>query len=225
LLRLQDLDDEQPVCHPLFAADSGEGVHEIASYPDGQRLLVRGNRGSLLVVDLESGRRLVERHFKDMRSVSLAPDGSTAAVCEQHTDDILLLDPETLQVRRRLSGHRSPNRMAFSHDGQRAVSVGDDRLGFVWDVATGERLQTLTGHLHSVFDVAFSRDDRLVVTGDMKGHTKLWSVATGSEILQWSLPEGSLGRISFSPDGDWLFLSQFEGAVAAFEATPLPVAE
>jgi len=227
LLKFRDLRKEgQPVQLPLFDADRIDEVHEVHAYSDGQRVLVRSSNGLLMVVDVRNGQHLAERHFEYMRTASLSPDGETVAVCEHHTNQLLLVDSETLEIRHRCLGHQSAvQRADFSQDGRLIVSVGDDRTGFLWDRATGQQLNTLSGHQSTICDVAFSPDSRLVATFDFEGHLKLWSIATGGEMMNWSIPEVSHGEVNFSPDGHWLFLSRIGGAVTALDARPITSSE
>src|SRR5262249_12419844 len=108
-----------------------------------------------------------------------------------------------------LRGHRATvNQLAFSPDGGRLASAGRDRVGFLWDVATGTPLATLDGHRGAVRAVAFSPDGRTVATR-----------GTGKRILVYDAPppggkltefrerivleghRGAVACLAFSPDG------------------------
>ena len=49
--------------------------------------------------------------------------------------------------------------MAFSPDGRRLATGGEENTVKIWDVQTGKELQTLRGHSGDVYTVAFSPDD------------------------------------------------------------------
>ena len=55
-----------------------------------------------------------------------------------------------------------------------AASGGEDDLGYLWDITTGETIVKLTGHTDSVAAVAFSSDGEMVATGGMDGHARVW---------------------------------------------------
>ncbi|KAG9087986.1 hypothetical protein FRC06_002271 [Ceratobasidium sp. 370] len=55
-----------------------------------------------------------------------------------------------------------------------AVSGGEDDLGYIWDLNTGEVVVKLTGHTDSVAAVGFNADGQMVATGGMDGHVRLW---------------------------------------------------
>jgi hypothetical protein len=67
---------------------------------------------------------------------------------------------------RRFVGHKGPVlRFAFSADGRRAVSGGDNATAILWDVASGREIRRSKGHTGTIQDVAFSPDGRHVLTG------------------------------------------------------------
>lgn len=90
----------------------------------------------------------------------------------------------------------SPGRIdavAFSPDGKRVLSGSADGKIRLWDVQTGEKLKTLTGHSDEVASVVFSADGRYVLSGG-DASTRLWDAASGEELAT---------MIAFG-DGEWL---------------------
>lgn len=58
-----------------------------------------------------------------------------------------------------------------------AASGGEDDMGYLWDLTTGEKIQDLGGHSDSVNCVAFNSDGSLLATGGMDGKTRVWKRA------------------------------------------------
>jgi WD40 repeat protein len=69
--------------------------------------------------------------------------------------------------------------VAFSPDGKQVMSGSDDNTVRLWDAVTGAALQTLKGHLGSVYSVAFSPDGKQVVSGAGDKRVRLWDTITG----------------------------------------------
>ena len=65
-----------------------------------------------------------------------------------------------------------------------AASGGEDDMGYLWDLTTGEKIQALGGHSDSVNCVAFSADGQFVATGGMDGKTRVWK-RTGEGWKKW----------------------------------------
>ena len=55
----------------------------------------------------------------------------------------------------------------------------DDNTVKLWDVASGECLQTLEGHSHWVSSVSFSPDGKKLASGSGDNTVKLWDVQSG----------------------------------------------
>lgn len=94
--------------------------------------------------------------------------------------------------------------LAFSPDGRFLASGSWDHTIKVWDVNTGNLLQTLQGHQDLVLSIAFSPNGLLLASGSADKTIKLWDVNTG-EPLQTLTEEGSwVSSLAFSPDGQML---------------------
>jgi WD40 repeat protein len=100
------------------------------------------------------------------------------------------------------------SRVAFSPDGSR-LATSTKQTVEVWDVKTGELVQTLRGHEKDVSSVRFSPDNRyLVSTGEQQasgdteplGELVIWDEQTGEQVK--TLPGYTYAV--FSPDGKLL---------------------
>ncbi len=74
--------------------------------------------------------------------------------------------------------------LAFSHNGKMLASGMYHGLIEVWDVTTGNLLQTLTGHRDMVLALAFSPSDNKLASGAADGSLIVWNVKTGARIWQ-----------------------------------------
>lgn len=84
---------------------------------------------------------------------------------------------------KRLTGHQQAvNHILFSPDGGRYIaSASFDKKIKIWNGKTGDFLYTLTGHVGSVYQVAWSPDARYLVSASKDSTAKLWEIDGGKK--------------------------------------------
>lgn len=106
-------------------------------------------------------------------------------------------DTETRQQVRTINAHSKWIRgVTTSPDGRHVVSVSDDMLCRIWDVATGTHVRDLIGHAprtphhfpSMLYACAISSDGRFVATSDRVGKTIVWDFAHGRQLATLEAP-------------------------------------
>ncbi len=111
---------------------------------------------------------------------------------------------ESLQPERTFPGHQGGAYFAaFTPDGKRIITGGDDNIARIWDVASGDLLIELRGHTNAVTGADFSPDrKRLCTVSRYEEAARVWDIATTNLLFEIRQPR--LVGVGFSPDGKYI---------------------
>jgi WD40 repeat protein len=98
-------------------------------------------------------------------------------------------------------GHQAAvRRAAFSPDGRRLVSVGEDKQVIVWDFERRERLATFNDHTEWITSVAFSPDGKWFATGSLDRTAIVWDAERLEKAVVLDGLTIAVNAVAFSPD-------------------------
>jgi WD40 repeat protein/transcriptional regulator with XRE-family HTH domain len=190
-------------------------VYSAAFRPDGKQLATIGADGTSIIWDANTGQERLRLPgttkpgdlYTEQR-IAYSPDGKLLAACD--SNQLKIYDALSGELVRALSGHEGDViSIAFSPDGEYLATGGVDSTVRIWDASNGEVLHVLKGHAVEVGGLAFSPDRRLLLSSSEDAMLIIWDVETG-ELLR-ELPDFTVFKVSFSPDGKRVAAATFNG--------------
>jgi len=189
-------------------------VYDVLITPDGKKAISWSKDWTCILWDLSTGQliKILKGHKWLVQDVSITPDGKLAVSASEDHSCIIwdLISGEALQI---LEGHTEEVKVvSITPDGKRAISGSGDNnillLGtssnkdciIVWDLKTGQVIQTLKGHSGIVTDVFITPDGKRAISCSMDCSCFLWNINTGTQ-LAWFCSDSKILRSSITPFG------------------------
>lgn len=203
-----------------FETSDDAFVTGFAFSPDGSQFALGRRDGAAEIWDSASAKTVKAlppaKEDADTRSVAFSPDGRMLIGAGMFDDDVFVWNIEAGKLQRiykmpnGLAGYRYATSVAVSRDrkliaaglGQRATSSGD--LGaehggiLLWDADTGKLRTTLRNQRGAITALAFSANDKWIVSGSLDGTIQYWDRATGKP-LATAVP---------GPNGRWIVMTE-----------------
>jgi WD40 repeat protein len=158
-----------------------------------------------------------------IRHVVFSPDGQHAAVIASEPA-LCLVDLRTsAQMPLASAGNwKDPlYAAAFSPDGSRLVSAGEDRIVRIWDTQSGELERKLYGHSDQIFAAVFHPDGKRLATAGRDLDIHIWDMISGDDLARLRGHNDYVFSLAFSPDGATLISGSGDGSVRVWETNSL----
>ena len=112
--------------------------------------------------------------------------------------------------------------VAWSPDGSRIASGGNDKTVQIWEAATGKLLLTYKGHrgwLSLIRAVAWSPDGNRIASGGMDKTVQVWEAATGGGLHTYQVRTNHIWALAWSPDGSKIASGGADSTVQVWEVS------
>ncbi len=188
---------------PKILRGNRKGIYSIAFSPDGRRLAVANEDGTIGLLDVQTGAELLTLPGHTQRAFSVAyhPDGKHLASAGADRT-VRVWDLTTCREVFSRGGHAetaAADDVAFSPDGRLLAAGAEGGIMTLWDAADGRKLHDLPGHKQPASSVAFSPNSRVLASASLGGDLLIWDTATGR--LLKSLQGPPIVGVAFHPDG------------------------
>lgn len=209
---------------------TGAELTAVGIDPSGATLAVASSSGRIDVVNSDlSAHWTLEPTTGRIDSVSFTPSSGLLAtgVAERlgetaFDDSVIVWDPATRSEKYRLGGDGEDvpgclffySRVRFSHDEALMAATSHDFTVVLSDASTGEVVRVLEPHASTVLDVAFTPDDRWLVTTSDDSTVRVWAVDDWSLATSYASDAmGGYTAIAPMPDSTTMIVTDVTGAV------------
>jgi WD40 repeat protein/serine/threonine protein kinase len=174
-------------------------VFDVAFHPDGRRLAIALEDGTVRLLELASGKEYLtlKGHSDMVGNVAFSRDGKRLATASRDKT-VKLWDAASGKELLSINTTNTQRNAALSPDGKLLASVSEDAVK-VWETASGQEVASFKGHTAPARYVAFSPDGKRLASasgltlGSKKpkviGEVRIWELAAQEKALkfQWSL--------------------------------------
>ncbi len=154
----------------------------------------------------------LEGHGGPIKSIDVSPDGGRILTASFDYSVGLWRDGAPVW----LEAHRAAANAVRFVGSDRAVSAGDDRDVYLWDLAAGTG-RRLGGHDGKVIALAPAPDGRTVASASWDRAIGLWSLDGGAPPRFLKGHAGGVSDVAFSPDGARLYSASADGTVRVWD--------
>lgn len=203
---------------PVIFAQLESKITSLAISPDGRRVIVSLDNGTLQLLDLINGTLIgqpFEKHFEYSRvtSVAFSPDGRTI-ISGSSDGQITLWSLSGKPIGQPFRGHiDSVKLVAFAPDGQKILSNSNYEMLNLWSL-DGTPIDQASQEYHGYFNaVAFSLDGKTIVSGSHEGTICICSLnGTRPEIFK--AHQEMVTTVAFSPDSQQFVSGSRDGTIS-----------
>ena len=201
-----------------FAGHTG-AVNSVAVSPDGKLVASTGADATVNVLDLTTGKTLVQLTGASSGwSIAFSADGTKLAVGGQD-NNVHILDAMTGRMVKSCAGHQNVVwAAAFAPDGKTLASASADGTVRIWDAASGKEIRQLTGP-SGPWPLAYSPDGQTLAVGFDNGAVQIWDTRTWREGPTFQGAGSGIWPVAVSPDGRTVAVAQWQGGTVGLYET------
>ncbi len=177
---------------------------------DGKLALLNNYQGQAGVIlwDIPGRKQLFALPWTEatFENTIMSPDGQTILHYEKKSNHVSIYDHRTgRETQFETSAAYKLPFTVFSADGSLLGNLSaSNSAATVWDVTTRKPVSELVGHLDQINSLAFSHDNKFVVTSSKDGTARVWDTRNGNPLLTLSGHAGPVNSAVFSDDAKYI---------------------
>ncbi|MFA6583731.1 MAG: WD40 repeat domain-containing protein [Elusimicrobiaceae bacterium] len=201
-----------------FSVPEAAKIENAAFSPDGSKLALAADNGTVYVRDFPSGKEVASltAGVLPFKAVLFSPDGELLSAADSGGGIFVWAAKDFSLLREMHAGGAGLNALAFSPDGSLA-SAGNDGKIRLWNARTGDLLQTLPGHYNEITALAFSPDGRRLISCDTIGVMVVHETKTWRKLKIDQPCEQAINDIAFSSASPFMVTAGDDGVLIVFE--------
>lgn len=223
-------DDAQGNSLRVFDIATGRTVQQLTGHtnlvgavdisPDGQLAASGSFDNTVRVWDIAAGTGIqVGQHTNQVIGVRFTPDGQ-AVIAVSRGGQIMMWHANGEGLIRQFvdpaGDITSVQALALSPDGRLLLTGGDESIVRLWDVASGDLLETMTIEDRAVRALGFHPDGTQFVVGSVNGSLTLWNT-DGSLTGRLTGHSRAIITAVFTPDGTRVLSTSFDGTLRVWD--------
>jgi WD40 repeat protein len=208
---------------------NGDSIKSSGSFsPDGKKILTGGKVAAIW--DATTGQQIKAFHATGYLGYSPISD-PTSRIFALRNWNSKTLQIRSLETGELISEITPPgessywtNAIAFDPSGERIAIACSDSAVRIWNLRSGDQVQTINGHDKIVMAVSFSHDGKRIVTGSADQTAKVWDATLGTLLVTLPGHTLGLGFVAFTRDDRRVVTASDDKTAKIWDVSPEAIA-
>jgi hypothetical protein len=191
--------------------------HGVCFWPDGKKIAV-GSESVVEILNIGSGKiTIVDKGLEHAFNTAYSPLHK-GIITYNNGSKIIIRDIKTNKIVQIMEMDSIVFSIDFSPDGKHLLSTDINGGSAIWNVETGAKKLSLTGHTDLVVHGRFSPNGQMIATASIDETARIWDTATGKELKVFEF-NSFVYDVTFSSDSQYLLIGTSipENNIAIYE--------
>lgn len=159
---------------------------------------------------LKKLKRKKKAHTTFVRCANFSKSGQYIVSTSWRDNTIVIWKRSNLKVEKVLPETVWTDYAMFINDDKQIVSINHENTIKVWDVASGNLMQTFAGHTDWVYGILLSPDGKYLLSGSLDNSIKKWDLNSGKIVQTIEAHKNGITWLASSADGKYFISSSLD---------------